>query len=69
MQLGTYRHFKGGLYKVLALVTHSETEQKMVLYHPLEQPESLWVRPLEMFDGEKTLDDKKVKRFSYMPDA
>lgn len=67
MQLGIYRHFKGGLYKVLGLVTHSETEETLVLYHPLDTPENLWVRPKAMFEGEKQLDGKKVKRFSYVP--
>lgn len=46
---GLYRHFKGGTYRVLAVARHSETEERMVVYHPDSQPESLWVRPEAMF--------------------
>jgi len=29
---GLYRHYKGGLYTAIALVTHHETRKPMVLY-------------------------------------
>jgi len=29
---GLYRHYKGGLYTAIALVTHHETRRPMVLY-------------------------------------
>ncbi|MDT7922998.1 MAG: DUF1653 domain-containing protein [Thermus sp.] len=29
---GIYRHYKGGLYRVLFLARHSETEEAMVVY-------------------------------------
>jgi hypothetical protein len=29
---GLYRHYKGGLYTVICLVTHHETRRPMVLY-------------------------------------
>lgn len=29
---GRYRHYKGKEYEVLAVATHSETEEKLVVY-------------------------------------
>ena len=44
-----YRHFKGDKYLVIDLVTHSETNEKCVLYRKLYGDMSLWVRPVSMF--------------------
>lgn len=63
---GIYRHFKGGLYKVINLAFHSETEETMVLYMKLYEDYSLWVRPLDLFQGEKLVDGVAVKRFERM---
>lgn len=44
-----FRHFKGDLYLVEELVTHSETREKMVLYRALYGSCGLYVRPYDMF--------------------
>lgn len=50
-----FRHFKGGLYQVVAVATHTETQEKLVVYQPLfdegYEPgkKPVWVRPLDMF--------------------
>jgi hypothetical protein len=31
------------------MARHSETEEWLVVYRPVADPESIWVRPLEMF--------------------
>ena len=31
---GRYRHYKGGAYEVLGVATHSETEERLVVYRP-----------------------------------
>jgi hypothetical protein len=49
---GVYRHYKGKLYTVFGTVTHSESEEILVLYAPMGQQAGharLWVRPLGMF--------------------
>lgn len=57
-----YRHFKGDKYLVIDLVTHSETNEKCVLYRKLCGDMSLWVRPVSMFLSE--VDHKKYPEVS-----
>ena len=54
------RHFKGGLYKILAFSTHTETNEKLVTYQSLTD-HRVWTRPYDMFMS-------KVDREKY-PDA
>jgi hypothetical protein len=65
LKKGTYKHFKGSLYQVLHLARHSETEEYMVVYHPAEDKEDIWLRPLTMFDETIEREGKVLKRFSY----
>jgi hypothetical protein len=44
----THRHYKGGLYEMLHLATHSETEEMLVVYRGTGG--IVWVRPLGMFN-------------------
>ncbi|MBX7291180.1 DUF1653 domain-containing protein [Clostridium chauvoei] len=44
-----FRHFKGDLYLLEDFVTHSETQEKLVLYRALYGECGLYVRPYEMF--------------------
>ena len=44
-----YRHFKGGLYEVVGIAIHTETEEKMVVYRAMYGQQLLRVRPYRMF--------------------
>lgn len=51
-QAGThFQHYKGGKYRFLGIVRHSETLEELVLYETLYENElgKLWVRPKKMF--------------------
>jgi hypothetical protein len=65
IQFGRYQHYKGNFYTVLGTVTHSETEEILVLYKP-ETSDRLWVRPLVMFLEKVQVDGKDVHRFQFI---
>ena len=66
IQTGIYRHFKGQLYEVTDVATHSESLEQLVVYRPLYGQSKLWVRPIEMFEEEIIVEGKEVKRFAFV---
>ena len=67
IKLGRYKHFKGKIYRVIALTKHSETLEDMVFYEdPTNELSKLWIRPASMFTEEVEVGSKKVKRFEYL---
>ncbi len=63
---GLYRHFKGGMYRVLFVARHSETEEPMVVYQALYGECGYWVRPASMWNETVTRDGKSCPRFVYI---
>lgn len=49
---GIYRHFKGGLYKVLYTAQHTETGEQLVIYQSINDKDKIFARPYEMFLSE-----------------
>ena len=61
-----YRHFKGNIYVVDDVATHTETNEELVIYHRLASDKE-YARPKEMFlsevDKEKYPDCEQKWRF------
>ena len=68
MKLGQYRHFKGGIYCVLGVSSHTETGEKLVVYFSLDDLEhkKLYARPFTMFTDKVEHNGRIVKRFAYI---
>jgi len=53
---------------VLHLAKDSETMQDLVVYQALYEEKGVWVRPLEMFLGQKEVNGKLINRFEAVED-
>lgn len=65
---GTYRHFKGGLYKTLCIAHDSEDiSRELVVYQSVDKG-YICARPLEMFAEEVDKPEHSYQgpRFTYM---
>jgi len=58
-----YEHYKGHRYKAIGLAKHSETQEELIVYQDLNDENSLWVRPKDMFLENVNIDGKEVERF------
>lgn len=63
---GTYRHFKGNLYQVIGVASHSETMEPMVVYRALYGEQSLWVRPAAMWNEVVEKENYTGPRFQFL---
>ena len=69
IKFGVYRHFKGGLYKVIDIAQHTETNEWLVIYKEMYGNKT-WARPVEMFtskvDRDRYPDAAQEYRFEYI---
>ncbi len=61
--MGYYRHYKGGIYKCLAIAKDSETLKRVVVYQAMYGDKLIWVRDYEMFLGKVIVDGIEKRRF------
>ena len=68
-----YQHFKGKLYRIVALATHTETGEQLVIYQALYGEFQVFARPLSMFlekvDAKRYPDAAGKDRFMRIPMA
>lgn len=58
-----YRHYKGNIYKIIALAKCSETLEDLIVYQSVSD-DKIWVRPRRMWS--EVIDDKSTLRFTLM---
>lgn len=63
---GRYQHYKGNDYTVIGVARHSETQEELVVYRQEYGDNSLWVRPLAMFQEMVTVEGREVPRFQLL---
>lgn len=79
----SFRHYKGTIYTVVCVATHTETLEGLVIYKKanlldkillkikqlFSLPDSkVWARPIDMFyDTVMTEDEKELQRFEKLP--
>jgi len=60
-----YQHYKGGTYEIISMATHTETNEKLVVYKSINFG-SVYVRPYDIFSDSVIINDRtgeRVKRF------
>lgn len=63
-----WRHFKGGVYRVVDLAKHSEMGEELVIYTEEFRGETVWARPASMWMETVERDGKSQPRFELIFD-
>lgn len=56
----TYKHYKGNVYKIIAIGKHSENLEEMIVYQSVKDG-AVWIRPKSMWND--VIDNNKTIRF------
>lgn len=60
---GIYRHFKGSYYEVLGIAIDEASGEELILYRQMYDVFGYWMRPKNMFLGEKMTENGLILRF------
>lgn len=61
---GIYRHFKGNYYEVVGLAIDVDSKEEYILYRQMYDVFGYWIRPKDMFLGERMTESGPVARFA-----
>lgn len=64
LEMDIYEHYKGGRYGLIGIATHTETNEKLVVYKNISG--DLFVRPYDMFFGKVEVNGELVDRFTFI---
>ncbi|MCM1338469.1 MAG: DUF1653 domain-containing protein [Muribaculaceae bacterium] len=59
----TYKHYKGNIYKIIALGKNSENLEDMIVYQSVKDGQ-VWIRPAKMWN--EKVDDCGTLRFTLL---
>ena len=62
-EIGLYQHYKGGLYRVIAIGVDEATKGRIVIYQSIEDS-SWWTRPIADFIDRVFVDGYTRDRFA-----
>lgn len=57
----TYKHYKGNIYKIIALGKNSENLEEMVVYQSVKNNQ-IWIRPASMWN--EVINNNGTLRFT-----
>lgn len=64
VQIGkSYEHYKGNVYRVVAVGKMEATLEDVVVYQSLDHGSPVWVRPIAEFFAEVDWEGKRIPRF------
>jgi hypothetical protein len=71
LQAGIYKHYKGGMYLIIGVARHSETNEKLVAYIPLgvKKGPRIVARPYDMFFDDVKINGVTKPRFVYIGES
>ena len=61
---GIYRHFKGNYYEVVGIAIDVDSKEEFILYRQMYDIFGYWMRPKDMFLGERMTENGPVVRFA-----
>ena len=68
LKQGRYRHYKGGIYEVIAVGIESDTEAPTVIYRSIDTG-MYFVRAFNVFTENVMHEGQEVPRFAYIGDV
>ncbi len=60
---GIYQHYKGNEYELIAVGTHEETHEEMIVYRGLHDLSQIWIRSKAIFFSDVMHEGQEVPRF------